>query len=310
MMQHFADRLAAAVGVKQNACLVGLDPHLASIPREFAAVHDPDATRAERAAAIGDFLVEVIEVTAARAPAVKPQSAFFEAFGADGAVQWERVVAAAHDAGLLVIGDVKRGDIGSTAAAYAEAFLTGVAGTDPRTLCDAVTLNPYLGTDSIQPFLDVCKSHGTGVYVLVRTSNPSSRELQAEGSPMLADRVAALVDRWGAGLMGSAGFSSVGAVIGATHPRELARYRALLPRTPFLIPGYGAQGGAAADVAAGFSVVRKGAAGALGGALVNSSRGILYAYRERPGVAWRDATRAALDEMAAAIGEAAQVAWP
>jgi orotidine-5'-phosphate decarboxylase len=307
MTPHFADRLAAAVAAKASACLVGLDPHLASIPPEFGGAHDPGATRAERAAAIGDFLVQVIDVTAARTPAVKPQSAFFEAFGADGAAQWERVVAAAHDAGLLVIGDVKRGDIGSTAAAYAEAFLTGVAGTDTRTLCDAVTLNPYLGTDSIQPFLDVCKSHGAGVYVLVRTSNPSSRELQAEGSPMLADRVAALVDTWGAGLVGSSGFSSVGAVIGATHPRELARFRALLPRTPFLIPGYGAQGGAADDVAAGFG----GAAGAvLPGALVNSSRGLLYAYRERPGVAWQDATRAALDEMAAAIGAAVQAARP
>jgi len=308
MTQHFADRLAAAVGEKGSACLVGLDPHLASIPREFAAVHDPGATRAERAMAIGDFLVQVIEVTAERTPAVKPQSAFFEAFGADGALQWERVVAAAHDAGLLVIGDVKRGDIGSTAAAYAEAFLTGVAGTDPRTLCDAVTLNPYLGTDSIQPFLDVCQTHGTGLYVLVRTSNPSSKELQAEGTPALADRVAALVDRWGAGLVGDSGFSSVGAVIGATHPTELARFRALLPRTPFLIPGYGAQGGAADDVVAGFRMDTGGGAGALGGALVNSSRGILYAYRERPGVAWRDATRAALDEMVVAIGGAVRAA--
>lgn len=298
MTAPFADRLDAAVRAKGSACLVGLDPHLPSIPREFAAVHDPAATRAERAAAMGDFLVAVIDVVAGRAPAVKPQSAFFEALGADGVVQWERVVAAAKDAGLLVIGDVKRGDIGSTATAYAEAFLTGVRGTDPRTLCDAVTLNPYLGTDSLQPFLDACGSHGAGLYVLVRTSNPSSKELQAEGAPSLAERVGALVERWGAPLVGAAGLSSVGAVIGATHPTELARFRAALPRTPFLVPGYGAQGGAADDVVPAFTDA------GLGGALVNSSRGILYAYQSRPGVPWRDATRDALDDMARAIGGA------
>jgi orotidine-5'-phosphate decarboxylase len=248
---------------------------------------------------MGDFLVDVIEVTAPRAAAVKPQSAFFEALGADGVAQWERVTAAAHDAGLLVIGDVKRGDIGSTAAAYAEAFLTGGPGTDPRTLCDAVTLNPYLGTDSLQPFLEACRERGAGLYVLVRTSNPSSRELQAEGHPSLAERVADLVERWGAPLVGASGLSCVGAVIGATHPTELARFRARLPRTPFLIPGYGAQGGSAADVAPAF------AGGLPGAALVNSSRGLLFAYKERPGMAWRDATRAALEEMALALGRAA-----
>jgi len=298
MTRPYSTRVAEAVRAKGSACLVGLDPHLPSIPPEFQAVHDPGATRAERAAAVGDFLVEVIEVSAARAPAVKPQSAFFEALGADGAVQWERVIAAAHDAGLLVIGDVKRGDIGSTAAAYAEAFLTGVAGTDPRTLCDAVTLNPYLGSDSIAPFLQACQTHGAGLYVLVRTSNPSSHELQAVGSPTLAEQVARLVGRWGEGCVDGAGVSSVGAVVGATHPRELARFRALLPNTPFLIPGYGAQGGAAEDVVPGFTD------GALGGALVNSSRGILYAYRERQGTPWKDATRAALEDMAESIGGA------
>ncbi|MEZ6017127.1 MAG: orotidine-5'-phosphate decarboxylase [Planctomycetota bacterium] len=297
----FADRLEDAVRAKGSACLVGLDPHLASIPPEYAAVHDATASRAERAAAMGDFLVDVIAAVADLTPAVKPQSAFFEALGADGVAQWERVVAAARDAGLLVIGDVKRGDIGSTAAAYAEAFLTGVPGTDPRTLCDAVTLNPYLGTDSVQPFLDACKAHGTGVYVLVRTSNPSSSELQAAGAPSLAEQVASLVDRWGAALVGGSGLSSVGAVVGATHPDELARFRALLPRTPFLIPGYGAQGGAAHDVVGGFM---RGHRDALRGAIINSSRGILYAYRERPGLAWQDAARAALRDMGAAIGAA------
>jgi orotidine-5'-phosphate decarboxylase len=248
-----------------------------------------------------DFLVAVVELVASRVPAVKPQSAFFEALGADGAVQWERVVAAARDAGLLVIGDVKRGDIGSTATAYAEAFLTGTPGTDPRTLCDAVTLNPYLGTDSMQPFLDACRTHGAGLYVLVRTSNPSSRELQAQGSPTLADQVAALVREWGDAAGPAGALNSVGAVIGATHRAELARFRGLLPRTSFLVPGYGAQGGGAADVAPAFQP------DVAGSALVNSSRGILYAHQTRPSLTWQDATIAALDEMVGAIGAAVRV---
>jgi orotidine-5'-phosphate decarboxylase len=286
----YADRLDVAVAEKGNPCLVGLDPHLARIPREFAAVHDEGATRAEQAAALGDFLCEVIEVVAPLVPAVKPQSAFFEALGADGAAAWERVVAAARRAGLLVIGDVKRGDIGSTAAAYARAFLE----CEEELRCDAVTINPYLGTDAVQPFLDACRRVGAGVYVLVRTSNPSSAEFQARGEPALMQQVADAVVRWGADLVGERGFSSVGAVVGATHPRELAELRARMPRAPLLIPGYGAQGGGAADVVGGFT-------DGMRGALVNSSRGILFAWQDAPGRAWQDATRAATRAMAAAI---------
>lgn len=290
----YADRLDAAVAAKQSPCVVGLDPHLASIPAEFTAVHDPSAGRGERARAVGDFLLGVLDAVADVVPAVKPQSAFFEQLGPDGIASWERVVAAAHSASLIVIGDVKRGDIGSTAAAYAAAFLTGGPGADPRTLCDAVTLNPYLGSDSVQPFLAACAEANKGCYVLVRTSNPSSAELQAAGDPPLAERVADLVAGWGAELVGASGFSSVGAVVGATHPAELASLRRRLPRTPFLIPGYGAQGGGAADVAAGFT-------GGLRGALVSSSRAVLYAWRERPGVAWKDAARDAARSMVAEI---------
>jgi orotidine-5'-phosphate decarboxylase len=294
---QYTDRLHAAVRTKGNPCLVGLDPHPASIPAEFQAVHDPAATRAEQAAAVGDFLCEVIEVVAERAPAVKPQSAFFELYGADGALAWERVVRAARAAGLIVIGDIKRGDIGSTAAAYAAAFLGGQPGADDETRCDAVTINPYLGTDSVQPFLDKCREQGAGVYVLVRTSNPSSAEFQASGDPPLSERVAEAVERWGAELIGSGGWSDVGAVVGATHPSELAELRRRLPRTPFLLPGFGAQGAGAADVASGFTAEGL-------GAVVNSSRGILYAYKNRPEIPWRAATRAALEEMADELGRA------
>ncbi len=291
----YADRLEAAVRRTGNPCLVGLDPHLELLPPEFAAARDPAASRAERAAAVTSFLLEVIDVAAGRVPAVKPQSAFFELLGPAGAQAWETVVEAAHAAGLLVIGDVKRSDIGSTAAAYATAFLEGLPGSNPSALCDAVTVNPLLGSESIQPFLDVCARGEKGLYVLVRTSNPGSDEFQAQGSPSLSERIADAVVRWGEPLVGECGMSSVGAVVGATLPGELAELRARMPRTPLLLPGYGAQGAGAADVAHGFLDGGR-------GALVNSSRAVLFAYRNRPGVPWKDATREALEAMIEALG--------
>ncbi len=300
-MIPFGDRLHDAVERAGNPCVVGLDPHLALLPEEFAAARDPEAPRRERARAIGDFLCGIIDAAAGKVPAVKPQSAFFEVFGADGVAEFERVVAASKDAGLLVIGDVKRGDIGSTAAAYAQAFLRGIEGQDPRTLCDSITVNPYLGTDSVAPIIDECKGTGGGMYVLVRTSNPSSAEFQAlptgaagaETAP-LADRVAAAVDHWGQDLRGASGWSSVGAVVGATHPEELARLRRLMPNTPLLLPGYGAQGAGASDIVGGFQ-------SGLQGALVNSSRGILFAGKQQPEKHWKDAAAGAMDAMAAEL---------
>jgi orotidine-5'-phosphate decarboxylase len=294
-MTPYGDRLYEAVERAGNPCLVGLDPHLDLIPSEYAAVHALRATRAERAAAVGDFLCDVIEIAAGRVAAVKPQSAFFELLGADGAAQWERVVKAAHLAGLLVIGDVKRGDIGSTATAYAQAYLSGGPSADSQTLCDAITLNPYLGSDAIQPFLDACRKAGSGLYVLVRTSNPSSAEFQALGQPSLACRVGDAVAQWGEDpqLQGEHG-RSIGAVIGATHAAELSALRRQLPEVPFLVPGYGAQGGGAADVAGGFI-------NGIHGALINSSRGILFAGAKQPQLPWKDATRQAIDTMAAEL---------
>lgn len=287
----FADRLDQAIAQKGSPALVGLDPFLDRIPTEFAAVHDPGASRAEQAASMGDFLCAVIDVISERVAAVKPQSAFFEVLGHDGVAQWERVVGHARDAGLLVIGDVKRGDIGSTAAAYATAFLTGTPKTDPRTLCDAVTVNPLLGHDSITPFLEACRESDTGIYILVRTSNPGGEQFQTKGNPTLTNQIADAVVAWGEELIGSCGLSSVGAVVGATHPTELKALRERMPRTPLLLPGYGAQGAGAEDVVAGFLPGGR-------GVLVNSSRGILYPARD-PKTPWRDATSQALDQMRA-----------
>lgn len=286
----FADRLDAAVRSTQNPSVVGLDPHLGRMPAEFEAAHSGSATAAEVAADVERFLFGVIDAVQGIVPAVKPQSAFYEALGSAGVVCWERVVKRSHEAGLLVIGDVKRGDIGSTAAAYAQAFLTGGPGIDKETLCDCVTINPYLGTDSVKPFVDACQEAGAGVYVLVRTSNPSSAELQAKGDPPLMHQVAELVNQWGSELIGESGFSSVGAVVGATHPEELTDLRGRMPKVPFLLPGYGAQGAGAADIKGGFS-------SGLSGALVNSSRGILFPNRS--GMHWKDACREAAEEMAA-----------
>lgn len=290
----YVDRLHAAVRRVGNPCLLGIDPHPDLLPDEYALVRDERAPRSERARAMGDFACELVDVAAGRVAAVKPQSAFFELFGADGAREWERVVGTARDAGLFVIGDVKRGDIASTAAAYARAHLEGPAA------CDAITVNPYLGSDSIEPFLAVCERTGAGLYVLVRTSNPGSAEFQHHGEPDLSHVVARAVARWGERLRGRDGWSSVGAVIGATHPSELAGFRRAMPRTPILLPGYGAQGGGVEGLLAAFQD------GWLGG-LINASRSIAFAGAapEHAGRPWKDAAREALgrmiDEVTAAL---------
>lgn len=285
----YADRLERAVRERGNPCLVGLDPHLEHLPPEFAAAHDRDASRTERARDVVAFLSQVIELCAGKVPAVKPQSAFFERLGADGALAWERVISTARAAGLLVIGDVKRGDIASTARAYGQAFLEDAG--DSR--CDAITVNPYLGADAVEPLLEVCQRTDAGLYILVRTSNAGSAIFQEHGDPPLKDVVASEVSRWGEGLLGACGLSSVGAVVGATHPRELESLRKAMPHTPFLIPGYGAQGAGAAEAAPGFLEGGR-------GALVNSSRGILFAYKREAfaSLHWKDATAAAIDAMA------------
>jgi orotidine-5'-phosphate decarboxylase len=263
---HFSDRVADAVERKRSPLVVGLDPVLDELPPAV----DGD---------IGAFCRGIVDAVADIAAAVKPQSAFFEAHGADGVRAFWDVCAYAREAGLVVIADAKRGDIGSTARAYAEAFRS----------VDAVTVNPYLGGDSLEPFLELCRDEGTGIFCLVKTSNPGSGDLQdaplADGRRVW-ERVAELVGAWGADLVGARGLSAVGAVVGATFPAELAAVRRLLPSTPFLVPGLGAQGGTPADVAAAFTAVP-------GSALISASRSVIYAWR-----AGGDWQRAAADEAA------------
>lgn len=298
MNAPFGDRLAEAVARSGSSLVVGLDPDLPRLPRSI--LRDPrDAEDRElAAAAILAFNSQVLEEVAPFACAVKPQVAFYEQLGPHGVDCYEQTIALAHEYGLLVIGDIKRGDIGSTASAYANAHL-GSDADDAK--ADAVTVNPYLGTDSMSPFLSAVKEHQAGLFVLVRTSNPSAGELQdlpLRDSRLVHEAVADLVNQWGAGSIGASGYSSVGAVVGATAPERLASLRARLPHAWFLLPGVGAQGATAHDTAAAFD--------ARGlGAVVNSSRAILYAYTERSDPDWsrhiRDAARRTRDELRSAV---------
>jgi len=294
----FADRLDAALEEVRHPALMGVDPHLDLLPDEFAVARDTAAPRADRAAAVESFCCELLDVAAGRIAVVKPQSAFFELLGADGVRAFENVVAHARKNGMLVIGDVKRGDIGSTAAAYATAFLEG----EETSRCDAITVNPYLGAESLEPFVQACRRTGGGMYVLVRTSNPGGAAIQLHGSPSVCERVAADVHALGESLVGECGFSSVGAVVGATHPDELRRLRELMPRALFLLPGYGAQGASARDIVGAFPDRQR----PWSGGVVNSSRGIAFAWRkpENQGRSWKDAASAAIDAMIADLREA------
>lgn len=259
MSGSFASRLGARVLDGASPCCVGLDPRVESLPRSLA----PDADPADRIVA---FYREVLPVLAAHVPVVKPNIAFFERHGAAGWAAYESTCRLARAAGLLVIGDVKRGDIGSTASAYAEAHLP---------LADAVTVNPYLGSDAVEPFLTRAVAHGCGVFVLVRTSNPGAADFQdlpLANRTTLADAVAAAVDRWAADTPGQAhGYGMVGAVVGATRPEHLARLRSAMPRAWLLLPGVGAQGGRVADAGAAFD--DRGL-----GALISQSRAVLQDF--------------------------------
>lgn len=290
--QHFGDRLAAAVREKKSVAVVGIDPTLAMMPPELA-------SRAEKGlpgiySALSDFCLGILTAIHDLVPAVKPNIAFFEAFGMHGLSVYKSVCLTAADMGLVVIGDVKRGDIGSTAAAYAQGLLgaprvalNSLTDIEPDRFQeivgvllgphDALTLNPYMGSDSVTPFLEKGIPDGQGFFILVKTSNPSSAELQdlklVQGGTV-AEHVATLVNNWGKdSVSAKSNLSSVGAVVGATHPAELARYRELMPNTPFLIPGYGAQGGTAADVVSAFNPDGT-------GAIINASRSILQAWKK------------------------------
>ncbi|MBN1443568.1 MAG: orotidine-5'-phosphate decarboxylase, partial [Planctomycetes bacterium] len=295
---HFADRVGAAIEAKQSILVVGLDPILERMPD---AVRRPgDAPPAgpgwteQAARSVLAFAEGVVDAVKETAVALKPNTAFFERFGAAGWQCLLQVCGLARSAGLQVIVDAKRGDIGHTAEAYADALL----GSEPGTVgpvTDAVTLNPWLGSESLAPFLRRARESGKGLFVLVRTSNPSAGEIQelvAGGCPVY-QHVARLVHRWGEGLEGDCGLSAVGAVVGATAPEQAAAARSLLPRAIFLIPGFGAQGGRADQLSPLFLPGGR-------GALVNASRSVIFAH-ETSDLPWRDAVRRAAEEHRAAL---------
>src|SRR5262245_39608817 len=276
----FADRLASAVAERRSQLVVGLDPRLDLLPLELRG--DAHVGRPAAAEAIARFCCGIIDAVASYCVAVKPQLAFFEALGADGIAAFERVSRYARSAGLLVIVDGKRGDIGSTARAYAEAYL------EPRTegvpIADALTVNTYLGRDSLEPFVAACRRGGGGLFCLVKTSNAGSVDVQdltlSDGRP-LWQQVALLVQELGEEVVGDCGLSSIGAVVGATYPRAIAEARKLLPQAILLLPGVGAQGASPADVARAFT---SGPASAL----VPVARTVMYAFRTE-GEDWRGA---------------------
>jgi orotidine-5'-phosphate decarboxylase len=249
-MTHFADRLLDAIDATHSYLAVGLDPELASLPPELLGT---PVSLEQAAEAAERFCCAIVDGVAGIVPAVKPQSAFFEQFGSAGMAALERLIARSRDAGLLVIEDAKRGDIGTTMAAYATALLGRQLLADvevPVHDADAVTLSPYLGSESLAPMIETAARLDKGLFVLVRTSNPGSGDLQllqsADGL-RLFEQVAAIVDRLGAADVGMRGFSSVGAVCGLTFPEDAANLRTLMPRSLFLVPGLGPQGGRSAD---------------------------------------------------------------
>jgi len=268
----FPDRLAEAVERKRSQLLVGLDPRTDLLPVELAG--DSHLSRAGAADACRRFCCGIIDAVAPYVVGVKPQLAFFEALGADGVRAFEEVCGYARSAGLIVLADAKRGDIGSTSRGYAAAYL------EPRgehPLADAMTVSPYLGRDSLEPFVAACRRHGAGIFCIVKTSNEGGADVQdlvlSDGRPVW-QHVARLVHELGEDLVGNRGLSSVGAVVGATHPRAVAEARKLLPQAVLLLPGVGAQGATPADLARAFT---SGPASAL----VNAARSVIYAYRNR-----------------------------
>jgi len=296
---HFAARLNAAIARTGSIACVGLDPRKASLPapiRDAVRGDQPDAW----AAAYTQFCTEIIDVVADLVPCVKPQAAFFEQLGPAGMIGLGEVIRHASAAGLMVIVDGKRNDIGSTATAYADAYLGSGTNGSPASPWggDALTVSPYLGRDSLEPFVEVCTARRAGIYVLVKTSNPGGgflQDQQSDGKPIYRS-VADLVTELNRPLLDQRGYGPVGAVVGATYPEQLAELRQAMPHSMLLVPGFGAQGGSADDVrpardAAGF------------GAVVNSSRQIIFAhsraeFAERLGDArWQDAVREATLQM-------------
>jgi len=292
----FGDRVARAVEEKKSQLVVGLDPRIGLLPVELRG--DAHLGPATAALAYERFCRAVVDSVAPYAVGIKPQLAFFEEQGSQGLHALEQVVDYARNAGLLVLVDGKRGDIGSTARAYASAYLEPRGPLPP--LGDALTVNPYLGTDAVEPFVSVCRRAGTGLFCLVKTSNPGSTDLQdlalSDGRP-LWQHVGELVDDWGETVVGEQGLSSVGAVIGATHPHAIAEARRVLPRAILLMPGVGAQGAEPADLRPAFT---SGPASVL----VPVARSVIYAFRDEDAGDWRSVISQAAARLQTAIWKA------
>lgn len=298
---HFADALVLRVRELGHPLCVGLDPHLTRIPPLFR-IGAMQAGEPRTVDAVRAFLFAFVDRLEGRTAVVKPQSAFYEQLGPAGVTLLADVIRRARDRGLLVLLDAKRGDIGSTADAYARAYLEPEA---PMS-CEALTVNPYLGLDSLEPFAQRARDHGRGVFVLVRTSNPGAGDLQdleVKGAPLfhaVARSLAPLEEE----LRGpETGWSCLGVVVGATWPEEHQAVRDALPRALFLVPGYGAQGASAVEAVRGFA---EGPGGVREGGVVSSSRGVLFpeAANTDDASTWEQAVDDALDRAASDLGEA------
>ena len=307
-LNHFADHLLAAIEKKNTPLIVGIDPVYENLPDSIRGHREMnDASDLEASVdAILEFSTRLLKVIAPHVSAVKINSAFFEQYYSYGIEAFAAVVQEAAAHGLLVINDAKRADIGNTSERYAQATLAdpSFGSLDNTVGPDAVTVNPYMGHDSVGPFIKLAAEEHKGVFILVRTSNPGAAEIQdavlQDGTP-LYQHIGRLVSRWGEGLIGSRGYSSIGAVVGATNPEQLATLRQMLPHVLFLVPGYGAQGATAKDIARAFKPDKT-------GAIINSSRAIIYAHKspEYAGQSWEKAVEqavlAAKAEIKAALG--------
>ncbi len=275
---HVIDKLIEKTIRTRNPSVIGLDPDIRSIPACYKKTKSSKLPLEAVADAIYEFNCDIIDAIADLVPAVKPQMAFFEKYASYGVAAFEKTVAYAKDKGLVVIEDAKRNDIGNTAQAYADGHLGTVELLDgscrPSMDVDFLTVTPFLGSESLQPFLDVCRQNNKGVFVLVKTSNRSAGEIQdvvtAEGMTV-GQRIAGYVSENTEVTIGEYGYSSIGAVVGATYPEDAILLRKQMPKSYFLVPGYGAQGGGAKDILPCFH------SDGLG-AIVNSSRGILYMH--------------------------------
>jgi len=270
------DNLVDKIKQTNNPTVMGLDPRYEILPKCVTSKYSQDLEGASKA--IIEYNKALIDATYDIIPAIKPQIAFYEMFGIPGMEAFEETYKYAKEKGMVVIADIKRGDIGSTAAGYSNAFLGKTPiGNEEKSIYDVefITVNPYMGTDCVKPFIEDCKKYDKGMFILVKTSNPSSGELQdlkLENGKEVYMQVTELVEKWGEELRGKYGYSSIAAVVGATYPEQLEKIRKAAPHTYFLIPGYGAQGGKASDIALGFDE------NGLGG-IVNASRSLMCAYK-------------------------------